>query len=119
MKLHSDLEGNIILEISRDEIRNAGLSATLNKWINEQVDETAKTLSANKALEYLNAIGDTSGRPIAELVLPSKVIEFKESEYLDDDYDCDEYSEDGHWNCSHCGSPNTVSQGDGCTNCNY
>lgn len=119
MKLHSDLEGNIILEISRDEIRNAGLSATLNKWINEQVDEAAKTVSDSKALEYLNAIGDTSGRPITELVLPSTVIEFKDKEYLDDDNDCNESFEDGHWYCSHCGSPNTVSQDEGCTNCEH
>lgn len=120
MKLYIDIAGDVKLEIDRNEVRRAGLKATLDKWITGELDATVKEISDEKALEYLNAIGDVSGVPIRDLVEPSKVITLEEPEYLDNDEN--PYPEDGElgqWTCTVCGSPNTVSVDDGCTNCDH
>ena len=120
MKLYVDIDGSVKIELDRLEVKNAGVAATVAKWITPEMGEAILSTSDEKALEYLNAIGDTSGKPIRDLIMPSPVIEFKEKEYMDDDEDFRDHQHDnGCWTCGVCGSPNTVSHDEGCTNCDH
>lgn len=118
MKLYVDIDGTVKLEISREEVRSTGLSGTLNKWVDAKVDDAVATTSEQKAFEYMQALGELADQPITDLVFPSKVIEFTEPDY-EDENPFPEQGECGQWTCTVCGSPNTVSVDDGCTNCDH
>lgn len=114
MNVTISIGGSVSFEIKRDECRDGNIKATLDKWITPEVEAKIQQISDANAVTYLNAIGEGTTDKLQPTVLT-----YEEPEYLPSHNDDDFFdnAQDGMWTCSYCGSPNSVSQDQGCTNC--
>lgn len=118
MKLQVTQDGCLVLTLDFAETADV-LDTVKGNW-SPQIQEDITKLCTKKKTEWLEAIADGT---TAEC-LPTKEIDLKTVPSCPN-YDPDEgheqhgYISANMWNCSYCGSPNTVSRDEGCTNCGH
>lgn len=121
MKVYVDIDGSVKIELEPTEVED-GINKTVQHFITDKWQAAFLEESNKKKWEYVAEVGKPVAIPIRDRLQSSGIVDFKDPEYLpaqaSGDYFFDN-RQDGMWTCSNCGAPNSVSQDEGCTNCDH